>query len=279
MATNDQIFDHFLHIFPLLNNFSSSDLGVAVTDRDKYLLYRPGKKLDLKIAAGTPLKAGTAVVRAMNENRRIIMRGDKATFGLAYLACAYPIHGENGEVIGGGVLLETVDKQDELKNLSVQFSDDMNVLASTTEELSAQAEEIAAISGKLAQMAKDSQKRVQETGQVINLIKAIANQTNLLGLNAAIEAARVGEQGRGFGVVADEIRKLAFSSADSIKKIEEIIKSVQTDSTATGQQLDYVNDLVSQVATAITNVAGTVEKSSQLAHELDHMAEKLVSDQ
>ncbi|MDF2500370.1 MAG: yfmS 9 [Anaerosporomusa subterranea] len=252
---------------------------MAVTDRDKYLLYRPGKKLDLKIAAGTPLKAGTAVVRAMNENRRIIMRGDKATFGLAYLACAYPIHGENGEVIGGGVLLETVDKQDELKNLSVQFSDDMNVLASTTEELSAQAEEIAAISGKLAQMAKDSQKRVQETGQVINLIKAIANQTNLLGLNAAIEAARVGEQGRGFGVVADEIRKLAFSSADSIKKIEEIIKSVQTDSTATGQQLDYVNDLVSQVATAITNVAGTVEKSSQLAHELDHMAEKLVSDQ
>ncbi|WP_156478622.1 hypothetical protein [Anaerosporomusa subterranea] len=45
----------------------------------------------MKIAAGTPLKAGTAVVRAMTENRRIVMRGDKATFGLAYLACAYPI--------------------------------------------------------------------------------------------------------------------------------------------------------------------------------------------
>lgn len=279
MATNDQIFDHFLYVFPLLNNFSTSDLGVAITDREKYLLYKPGKRLDLKISAGTLLKSGTAVVRAMTENRRIVMRGDKATFGLAYLACAYPIHGERGEVIGGAVFLETVDKQDALKDLAVQFSDDMNVLASTTEELSAQSEEIAAISGKLAQMAKESQTRVQETGQVINLIKAIANQTNLLGLNAAIEAARVGEQGRGFGVVAEEIRKLAFSSADSIKKIEEIIKSVQADSTATGQQLDYVNELVSQVATAITNVAGTVEKSSQLAHDLDQMAEKLISDQ
>ena len=57
MATNDQIFDHFLCVFPLLNNFSASDLGVAVTDREKYLLYKPGKKLDLKIAAGTPLKS------------------------------------------------------------------------------------------------------------------------------------------------------------------------------------------------------------------------------
>jgi hypothetical protein len=148
MATNEQIFDHFLHVFPLLNNFSASDLGVAVTDREKYLLYKPGQKLDLKISAGTPLKAGTAVVRAMTENRRIVMRGDKATFGLAYLACAYPIHGDHGEVIGGGVLLETVDKQDDLKGLAVKLSDDMNVVASTTEELSAQSEEIAAISGK-----------------------------------------------------------------------------------------------------------------------------------
>lgn len=279
MATNDQILDHFLYVFPLLNNFSAGDLGVAVTDREKYLLYKPGKRLDLKIATGTPLKPGTAVVRAMTENRRIVMRGDKATFGLAYLACAYPIHGERGEVIGGAVFLEPVDKQDALKDLAVHFSDDMNVLASTTEELSAQSEEIAAISGKLAHMAKESQTRVQEMGQVINLIKAIANQTNLLGLNAAIEAARVGEQGRGFGVVADEIRKLAFSSADSIKKVEEIIMAVQSDSTATGQQLDYVNELISQVAAAITNVAGTVEKSSQLAHTLDQMAEKLVSDQ
>ena len=278
MATNDQILGHFLHVFPLLNHYSSSDLGVAVTDREKYLLYKAGRKLDLKITAGTPLKPGTAIVRAMNENRRIVMRGDKATFGMPYMAYAYPIHNEQGEVIGGGVLLETVDKQDDLKDLAVRLSDDLNVLASTTEELSAQSQEIAAVSGTLAKMAKESQTRVQETGQVINLIKSIANQTNLLGLNAAIEAARVGEQGRGFGVVADEIRKLAFSSAESIKKIEDIIKTVQNDSASTGQQLEHVNELINQVATAITSVAVTIEKSSQLTHELDQMAERLVAD-
>ena len=276
---SEVILSHFLHVFPLLNNYSASDVGVAVTDREKYLLYKPSRTLDLKIMAGAPLRSGTAVVRAMNENRRVIIRGDKATFGHPYIACAYPVHGEKGEVIGGAVLLEAVDTQDSLKELALQLSDDMNVLASTTEELSAQAEEIAAVSGTLAKVGRESQRRVQETGQVINLIKSIANQTNLLGLNAAIEAARVGEQGRGFGVVADEIRKLALNSADSIKKIEEIINTVQGDSAQTGQQLDYVNELVSQVAAAITSVAETIQKSSQLSHQLDELAEHLVADQ
>lgn len=279
MDENAQILERFLHVFPLLNNYSINDLGVVVTDREKYLLFKPGSGMtDVKIPPGTLLKPGTAVLCAMNENRRVVMRGDKATFGLPYIACAYPIHGVSGEVIGGAVLLETVDKQDALKELAIRLNDDINVLASTTEELSAQAQEIAAVSGSLTKVASESQIRVQETGQVINLIKSIANQTNLLGLNAAIEAARVGDQGRGFGVVADEIRKLAFSSSDSIRKIEDIIKSVQSDSAATGHQLAHVNELVSQVATAITSVAQTIEKSSQLASDLDRMAERLVSD-
>jgi hypothetical protein len=280
MDEDAQILEHFLHVFPLMNNYSINELGVVVTDLEKYLLFKPGKGMtDVKIPAGTLLKPGTAVLTAMNENRRVVMRGDKATFGLPYIACAYPIHGARGEVIGGAVLLETVNKQDELKDLAVRLNDDINVLASTTEELSAQAQEIATVSDRLTKVASESQIRVQETGQVISLIKSIANQTNLLGLNAAIEAARVGDQGRGFGVVADEIRKLAFSSSDSIRKIEDIIKTVQNDSAVTGQQLAYVNELVTQIAAAIASVAQTIEKSSRLTGDLDRMAERLVSDQ
>ena len=67
------VLEKFIHVMPLLSGIFSTDIGVAVTDREKYLLYKPGRTLDLKISSGTPLKPETAVVRAMTKNRRIVV--------------------------------------------------------------------------------------------------------------------------------------------------------------------------------------------------------------
>ena len=111
MSDVNPVLEKFLHVMPLLGAMFSADIGVAVTDREKYLLYKPGRQLDLPNTAGTPLKQGTAIVRAMNENRRVSVRGDKATFGLPYIATAMPIHDENGAVVGGAVIIEVGQSQ------------------------------------------------------------------------------------------------------------------------------------------------------------------------
>jgi methyl-accepting chemotaxis protein len=162
--------------------------------------------------------------------------------------------------------------------MAEKLADSTNLLASTSEEISAQTQEVSAVSRTMSIAASESQGRLQETDQVVGLIKAVAGQTNMLGLNAAIEAARVGEHGRGFGVVADEIRKLATSSGESIKKIESTLRTIREDSQQNYAQAQRIDEVMPQIAQAITQVAGTVQEINEMARSLNEMAENLTKD-
>lgn len=273
-----QVLDHFLQVMPHLNEIYANDVGVSVTDRDKYLLYKAGNTLDLKVENGAPLKPGSAVYRAMEEGHRVVVKADKSLFGLPYIAIATPIRDENGMVIGAACIQESVEEQEMLQEVANSLTSSMSTLAGTSEEISAQAQEIAAVTRELSQTAKESQGRVRESDQVLGFIRTIAGQTNLLGLNAAIEAARVGEQGRGFGVVAEEIRKLAASSGESVKKIENIIRDIKGDSNSTYEQLQHIDEAISQIADAITQLVSTVQQAGTVAGRLNRMAENLIKE-
>lgn len=275
MHTDDTL-QCFAKVLPFLNELYSSDVAVTLADLEKVILYKSGEKLELKGKIGVPLVEGTAVYRAVHEGRRIVVKVDKALYGVAYIATAIPLYNDSHEIIGAACVLESTDRQDELKDMAAKLTDSISILASTTEEISAQTQEISAVSKTVAKLVQESEVRMGETNQIIDLNKEVATQTNLLGLNAAIEAARVGEQGRGFTVVADEIRKMAANSAESIKRISAIISNIQGDSRNTRARILQIDDVISQVAEAITSVAGTVQDINVMARRIDQMAEELV---
>jgi methyl-accepting chemotaxis protein len=181
---------------------------------------------------------------------------------------------------------ELMDHTHDLTQQSVQKA------TSVSEEIKSLVVEIETVASDISQLNSQT----QDVSNILDVIKGIADQTNLLALNAAIEAARAGEQGRGFAVVADEVRQLASRTTDATSDIETILSQFKQDSDgalssvesvskrahqgsnevyALAESMNQVNEEIQRTTTLASDVQQQTHATSELNNEVSQKAETI----
>jgi|GEM_PF-3011576 hypothetical protein len=229
MPTADEVAT-IARIIPVIRNFFLGEPALGCSDLETYQAYFPGLHMDHKIKVGDPVRAGGLSSRCIQAGAPVYENVGPEAFGFPYAGMAAPICDAQGKVVGTFFLLESMEmvgRRDQFLQVSSTLNSSMDQAAEISKTVQGEADEIRSLSQTLVAVTDDTTKRVNQMTGVVQVIQDLSDRTNVLGINASIEAARAGHVGYGFKVIAEEIRKLSQETRGSVAQIQVQISEIQ----------------------------------------------------
>lgn len=227
------------------------------------------------IQVGAQLTDGGVALESIKIQNSVTKNVPREIFGIPVELCAYPLVLADGTPVG--TLAAVIDRalNEDVKEQVGNLSESIHQIAAAVEEVAASITEVAVQQSRVAAQVEEIADASREIEKISTFIKSVADETKMLGLNAAIEAARAGEAGAGFGVVAEEIRRLSEQSKQTVTEIMKFIKQIQEQISASSEAAQKTVDTVQQQAAATEEINASIEEISSLSELLAGEVQRL----
>ncbi|KUO60943.1 MAG: chemotaxis protein [Gracilibacter sp. BRH_c7a] len=267
--SEEEILEQYSEVMSHLKDILQDDIMVLIANRTHILAYYPGNKMVMsEQPVGTETRLYKPIMEAILTGTINSSIGPVGRCPFPFFSVNYPINWTNGEVIGCVAIGKSLEKEYKAQEISNVLTIELQQANAGLQEVASGSEGLLNTINDLIKKANESLNNILQVNTVITSINDISSHSNLLGLNAAIEAARVGEQGRGFTVVAQEMRKLATQSNESAKMAEAILTNMKN-------ALEVIIQHINNLGSIAQNQAAATEQISQAIEEVSYQYQTL----
>lgn len=274
-STLDETLQQFVNFAPVIKKLFTEDVSINISDLEKVVFQSFSEELSKANVVGNKLTAQDPMLAVMRNNREMTLNIPKELYGTAVKVTITPISNKQGKVIGSIAVSTSIRNRVELIDVAEKFAASSEEIVAATEQLSASAENLSSFMLEVASSQNNLSVQVENTSKILDMINNVAKNTRILGFNAGIEAARSGEHGKGFSVVAKEITKLADQSADSVNEIRVLLNTMK-------EKVDEVSKTVKETlhisetqTSSIIEISNSIQNLTEVAEKIDDLAQKI----
>ncbi|MBQ6537506.1 MAG: hypothetical protein IJL75_01215 [Eubacterium sp.] len=263
----NEVLQRYIQVVPVVKDAMGMDIMMSITNGEEFLAYWPGRKMVADIKVGDKLSHDDPMWTSFTTGKKLEQICPADVYGFAFKAITIAIK-DGRDIVGTMGIAISMETETFTKEASDKLLESLNVVQGEMTQFDKLGSSIKAVSDYIGELTVQIAANIKEIQTFAKEIQKISNNTNMLALNASIEAARNGEAGKGFAVVATQMGVLAGDTKSSSEKILDILKRFESDIENMETKLKEQNEAQQGQDEASQKLFGEVETIENLTKQV-----------